>query len=669
LQARKSSKVLGEEMKVLIINAFADNVRGRRSFQEFLANVKNAFVRQRELSIQSIDFIVRDRNNLEDYLYDVYNKYENKEAEKGFDNLDFIFVDGEANLLPWLPQAHKLRILVRMCAITRKCLFASTFAMQMLIYYCATGFPDITVFNGKGKGGNLREIYNVAPEKVYRLKKNEVFLDNASGDLYKFQPGTNEWKPIANTGLHHHSATVTFENHALVKQTQTYKPKGHREIYTNFTGKNNEGFCHVKKQMLQHWAMKGLKFHEFLVGRQNAWDVHPFNASHPDLVFTVLADGDYGPQVLSMDNIVATQFHTTAKHPETIILLDNFVSRKLKEMHAGARLDRRLNNAIEPRTSALGYANSMLPEDNLEVSEASTKKSIKFNHLFTHSGYTYSHREAAVVLADNNATTDHKISIEEVKRATLSRSMMHKYARPLNMSSSVPHLTPINPLKHTSTYPTSPLLSPAGTLQNINSTPRSHTRLLEHDQYSPNEAIATTHSTEEQAETITWHSKAEIRSLLHPTLDKRHLPKKDDWIPGYNNKPQLMLNPVRRVKHQSKPFCRYQEFRGLSMDGSSGDVGFRSIRNSTTYDEEKKEMRRRDLEERDKWLVGKDFRVTTSRFGRSLMSSTASGGSGFMSEQRDFPTLGPGGRDPWKHQFRVEDKKKWVSGRFKTAGQ
>ena len=51
--------------------------------------------------------------------------------------------------------------------MTNKCLFASGIGMQMLVYYCATNFADITVINGNERGGPRANIKDV-PTKIMK---------------------------------------------------------------------------------------------------------------------------------------------------------------------------------------------------------------------------------------------------------------------------------------------------------------------------------------------------------------------------------------------------------------------------------------------------------------------------------------------------------------------
>lgn len=56
------------------------------------------------------EFFIRDKENLDDFLYELDSSYVKKDAAKLFDYLDMIFVTGDSNLLPWHPTAYKVNI-------------------------------------------------------------------------------------------------------------------------------------------------------------------------------------------------------------------------------------------------------------------------------------------------------------------------------------------------------------------------------------------------------------------------------------------------------------------------------------------------------------------------------------------------------------------------------
>jgi hypothetical protein len=121
-------------MRVLIVNGFSDSEQGRRAFADFEKHVKEAFTKQRHFNSSHIEFQIADKDNIDQYLFEFNTPYLKREAEKMFDHLDFVFIDGDANKLPWLTSARKFLILIRMCKQTHKLLFASSFAMQTLVF-------------------------------------------------------------------------------------------------------------------------------------------------------------------------------------------------------------------------------------------------------------------------------------------------------------------------------------------------------------------------------------------------------------------------------------------------------------------------------------------------------------------------------------------------------
>jgi len=88
-------------MKILIVNGYSKDYKGRRRFEEFVRIIKELYIEQRISLADQPEIIVRDKDNLEDYLYEAYTQYSNVESRKRFDVLDFVFIDGDGNQLPW----------------------------------------------------------------------------------------------------------------------------------------------------------------------------------------------------------------------------------------------------------------------------------------------------------------------------------------------------------------------------------------------------------------------------------------------------------------------------------------------------------------------------------------------------------------------------------------
>jgi len=123
--------------------------------------------------------------------------------------------------------------------------------MMMLVYYCATGYVDLDVINGNGKGSPLTEIHYIDERRVQTLSKNEVFLDNATGDYYNYRKDLEVWAPAGNIGLHFSKAAESYGGIGeYMTKTKTYKPKSlnpYKEIYIS---KLSERRAIIKKQYL-----------------------------------------------------------------------------------------------------------------------------------------------------------------------------------------------------------------------------------------------------------------------------------------------------------------------------------------------------------------------------------------------------------------------------------
>lgn len=103
------------------------------------------------------EFYVRNRDTVEDFLFEVESSHVRREAALKFDQLDLIFIIGDSFTRPWTPRMIKILILLRMCLRVRKLLFASGFAMQALVYLSASNIErPINLLNING--GKIADI-------------------------------------------------------------------------------------------------------------------------------------------------------------------------------------------------------------------------------------------------------------------------------------------------------------------------------------------------------------------------------------------------------------------------------------------------------------------------------------------------------------------------------
>lgn len=171
-------------MKILIINGYPRTLKGLHAFDEFHWAIKKVsnpnfsppnfsqnfkiLTEQKEFIDIETEYITREKDNLDDFLYEPDSGYAKTESGKLFDHLDMIFICGDPYLLPWHHSAQKvfyfcleicetliiylffggqLVLLIRMCLRVNKIVFLSSFAMRALIFLCATNFEKVIFLN------------------------------------------------------------------------------------------------------------------------------------------------------------------------------------------------------------------------------------------------------------------------------------------------------------------------------------------------------------------------------------------------------------------------------------------------------------------------------------------------------------------------------------------
>jgi hypothetical protein len=140
------------------------------------------FLGAKELLDTESEFYVRTAENLEDFLFEG-EEFSKKESGIAFDYIDFVFIEIESNVRPWSAFSKKMVTLIRMCLRANKILFASSAAMLVVVFLIATNFEfPITIINGIN-GGPIGDLSKVKKD-LKKVKKNEFFLDNVTGDIY-----------------------------------------------------------------------------------------------------------------------------------------------------------------------------------------------------------------------------------------------------------------------------------------------------------------------------------------------------------------------------------------------------------------------------------------------------------------------------------------------------
>jgi hypothetical protein len=111
-------------MRILLVNAYSLNTSGRKSFETFSNAIKKCF-KLLPNRPPEMRFLTADINTIDEYLYIINTPFNKPEAEVAFNLLDFVFVDGEVNSLPWLKKYRKFKMFMTMCLHTKKVMLAS----------------------------------------------------------------------------------------------------------------------------------------------------------------------------------------------------------------------------------------------------------------------------------------------------------------------------------------------------------------------------------------------------------------------------------------------------------------------------------------------------------------------------------------------------------------
>ena len=631
-------------MRVLIVNGWADTSDGHRSFQNFKSIIFEAFTYQKMYNLSDIEFLEVDRYSIDTFLFEPASGYSSRDSEKLFDHLDFIFIDGEANMLPWLKRAKKFQILLRMCKNTKKIVFASTFAMQMLVFLCATNFNIERVINGQGHGGSLKAIHNLNTSSINKLTLGDVFLDNATGDIYCHDSHKDEFYPVANTGIHNHKAAQ--ENHMVssaMLKTRKYLAKIVDTADSVFIGKSDEDKCRIFKQYVQHWLVKGLGFSDFLVPSINKWDVHPINATSKENVYTVLAESPRGPQIIMYSNIVAMQFHINSKYPATFTVLKNFVQHMMSRFqNEKEKMDLPLaivsKKGVGMRHTYIGNSSSgaSLYDIGLKSNEAK------------HSGYAFSLRNGQPLTVKINATTSEAI------RMRGSGKMKNVESFDSDESSDYSEYSAKKQKANKKVE-----FARKGTVK-IKDNPILDERIVKPIE---SEYISTLGTEYINSLPTAWKSKKEIRAILHPGYPVQNMPKKGTVQNGSNlvltkNDFAFYEMPLVKVMESARPYCRYnEEFKSMETNtfektrtGHFASNGPTIRNDGSPYLEHEKKVRQEALKSKEKWICNKEFK-------RVFTAPTKVIPQGFNSPSVPYHM----------HRFREENPKSWLAGAFKTA--
>ena len=243
-----------------------------------------------------------------------------------------VFIDGNEKYLPWEDKGYRLAEFIRLCKATNKILFAAGIALEILIYYLATGSNNIFNFiNSKGEIQAIEEINKIPENFLKQMKKNDYFLDYVTGDILEYQNINKVWKPIMNIGLHKQIAAEKFMSRGKFILPDNFKVKDSMKNNNTIISNCHEILNVITRQYLSHYLIKSIP-NEFVGYTSLTWFPHFFNVFYRKYHFKAICQSDKGISVIEHDNSVGVAFHPMENYRETVILLENFIKQKFKEV-------------------------------------------------------------------------------------------------------------------------------------------------------------------------------------------------------------------------------------------------------------------------------------------------------------------------------------------------
>ena len=147
-------------MKILVVVAHKASGRGELLTKRYVKHIREAFAACEHFH-EKLDIQVRNHSQLSDFIppaareTDVPDIVKVRDRLTAFDGIDFVFIDGDDNLLPWSRPAAPLLQLLHLCMSSGKIVFGSGCCRSArLSRFRRPGL--VPVLNGGGKGGTLR---------------------------------------------------------------------------------------------------------------------------------------------------------------------------------------------------------------------------------------------------------------------------------------------------------------------------------------------------------------------------------------------------------------------------------------------------------------------------------------------------------------------------------
>ena len=404
-------------MNILIINAFGSSPSAKAKFSTFCEIIKSIFRKVSEKSgIDNFYFIYRTPKTITDFIYNfdinpgeaTQNDSSNK---KNFDKIDIVFIEGGEKYIPWDDKGFRLSEFVKLCKMTGKIVYLGGVGFEILIYYLATGARnEFNFINAKGEIQSIEEIQNIPSKFLTNLKKNDNFLDFVTGDILEYRSVYHTWVPIMNVGLHKQIAAEKYMQRGKFVLPDGFKGKDYIKNKNTLVSNCHEIKVNVLRQYLSHYLLIDLPV-EFVAFTTLTWFVHSFNVNFKKYQFKVICQCDKGPVVIEHENSVGVAFHPQSNYPETIKILENFISKKFQEIQDKLFSFKKPDIKIEENELPLMFRYYKLNDEQ----RRGKKKDEQYNilNINSHVGFGFNNRD--MIFVENNAIIQKSILYNKKK--------------------------------------------------------------------------------------------------------------------------------------------------------------------------------------------------------------------------------------------------------------
>ena len=427
-------------MNILIVNGFGKSEKQIEKYNLFCRLIDELFhIISYKSGIDKFFYTYKTIDELHEFVFnlpdnDKLSEFEKKIIHKNFMKMDFIFVDGkEKNYLPWNPQGQKLLYLIKLCEKYEKVLFAAGIGFLHLIFNFATNNQNKNFINSNGDYPTIEDLKNLPNDVVKNLKRADVFLDFATGDIYEYK-SSKQWEPIYNIGLH------------KLLYAEKFKERGKYVLKEFKFSKNKDLVSSVKKdikinilkQYCNHWIVKDIPV-EFVAFSSLTWYQHNFCVNNKKLQYKILSDSNFGAMMIEHLNSIGVFFHIQKSFPDTITIIKNFIKTKFREIHlknSSFIVNKKKLEPFESEEAMKLFASVVRdpPRDydsginylctNPKSTENLVNKSrFYFNLINTekegkHVGMSYNNKD--MIFVKNNSVIQNNLSLENNKKNYLS---------------------------------------------------------------------------------------------------------------------------------------------------------------------------------------------------------------------------------------------------------